>query len=127
MPNKILIIISTLSLFLLGCASSKSSFSHAQHGELPASSPLLEKELRNCSQQIKKESINPIPTVGDVAISSIPVVLTEDVIKGIEQGTEAFQVIRTVKTINNLKNTTQKARNNLLGCMEKRGWTAVEK
>ena len=119
-------IISALSFLLLGCTASKSTFSHPQHGELSPSSPLLNKELRICSQQIKEEPINPISTVGDVVISSVPVVLNEDVVEGIQQGTEVFQAIKTVRTINNIKNITQQSRSSLLSCMEKKGWTAVK-
>lgn len=128
MSNKIsIIIILALSLLLLSCSSSKSTFSHPQYGELSPSSPLLNKELRSCSEQIKEKPIDPISTVGDVAISSIPVILQEDVVEGIQQGAELFQAIKTVRTINNVKNITQQSRNSLLSCMEKKGWRAVER
>ena len=125
--NISIIIISTLSLLLLGCTSSKSTFFHPQHGELSPSSPLLDKELRSCSKEIKIELINPVPTVADVAVSAIPVILKEDVLKGIEQGTKVFQSIKAVKTINNIKNTTQQSRSSLLSCMKRKGWTTVKK
>ena len=120
-----IIILLSLSLFLLGCSSSKSHFIHAKYGELPASSPILDKELRGCAKQLKENPSKIEMTKADVAMVSIPVVMEEDILVGIQKSTNILNTIRVAKELNSIKNKTQKARNGIFECMEKKGWKAV--
>ena len=115
-----------LSLLLLGCSSPKSYFSHPQYGKLPASSPLLEKELQGCAKQIEKQPDNAIVTKADVAIASIPIIVEENIVTGIAKGTDMLNAIKVIRTVDTVKNKTLKARSSVLNCMEKKGWRAIE-
>jgi len=120
-----IIILLSLSLFLLGCSSSKSHFIHAKYGEFPASSPILDKELRGCAKQLKDNPSKIEMTKVDVAMVSIPVIMEEDVLAGVQKSADMLNAIRVAKELHLIKNKTQKARNGILECMEKKGWRAV--
>jgi len=64
-------------------------------------------------------------TKADVAMVSIPVVMEEDILVGIQKSTNILNTIRVAKELNSIKNKTQKARNGIFECMEKKGWKAV--
>ena len=120
-----IITILALSLLIVGCSSSKSHFTHTKYGELPASSPILDKELRGCAKQLKENPSKIEMTKADVAMVSIPVVMEEDILVGIQKSTNILNTIRVAKELNSIKNKTQKARNGIFECMEKKGWKAV--
>lgn len=116
----------TISICLGGCSASSSSFYHAQYGTLSPSSPVLDRELRDCASRTHDlpQSGNIDTTAGDFALAAIPVIREEDLGVGISKGASTLQAIRAVKAVSK---RTLSARGSILQCMKAKGWTPVRK
>ena len=120
------IIISTvpmalLALLLCSCSTApKPSFYHVKHGKLLVSSPVVDKEMRNCSAILQQQPQKGVRLgAPSILAASIPVIETTDVIKGITKGSAVLKAVVVAKTL-------KRAQDNMLSCMENKGWKPVK-
>ena len=133
MLNKVTMIIMALFALLAGCSTttSKSYFSHEKHGKLPASSPVVDKEVRSCFRETegeKKSELKFKNKVGapEIVASMIPVIRETDISIGAAKSATIFKTAANARRAIAAAKMIKGVRSEMLSCMNKKGWTPVK-
>ncbi len=127
------VIIMALFALLAGCSTTagKSYFSHEKHGKLPASSPVVNKEVKSCvrkAEDEKKLGLKFKNKVGapEIVASMIPVIRETDISIGAAKSATIFKTAANARRAIAAAKMIKDVRSEMLSCMDKKGWTPVK-